>query len=406
MSMQSMSLAADDELRDDRSPGGPPPALVDYGLALSGGGIRATLFHLGAIWRINQLGKLRDLGRISSVSGGSIAAALLAVAWPKLEFDDLGRATNLAETFAKPVMLLARMPLDAPIVALGIVPGIEPGTVLADVLDRYFFKGRTLQDLPADGEGPLFVFNATDLTSGTDWRFCRPYMGSYRIGLIRDPRVRLAQAVAASAAFPPVVSPLTVAFDPNALEATEGADLHDEIAALGRVALTDGGAYDNLGLAPIMGRCRSLLVSDAGGNLGVAQHRRKWQLWSLQVRRALDIATSQERAQRRHSLVAGATDERPLGYWRTLTDPHDDKFTATPFPVDPGWPIYLAGRPTRLWPFPEGDRHRLVNWGYLLSDVVLRTFIWKDAAPPERLPFWRDGFADRPPGTRLGAGKG
>ena len=202
-----------------------------------------------------------------------------------------------------------------------------------------------------------------------------------------------------------MVSPLTVAFDPNALEATERG-FHDEIAALGRVALTDGGAYDNLGLAPVMGRCRSLLVSDAGGNLGVAQHRRKWQLWSLQVRRALDIATSQERAQRRHSLVAGATDERPLGYWRTLTDPHDDKFTATPFPVDPGWPIYLAGRPTRLWPFPEGDRHRLVNWGYLLSDVVLRTFIWKDAAPPERLPFWRDGFADRPPGTPLGAGKG
>ena len=107
------------------------------------------------------------------------------------------------------------------------------------------------------------------------------------------------------------------------------------------MALTDGGAYDNLGLAPIMGRCRSLLVSDAGGNLGVAQHRRKWQLWSLQVRRALDIATSQERAQRRHSLVAGATDDRPLGYWRTLTDPHDDKFTG-----DPVRRSTLAGRST------------------------------------------------------------
>src|SRR4051794_10016969 len=405
MSMQSMSMPMDDELRDDRSPGGPPPPLVDYGLALSGGGIRATLFHLGAIWRINQLGKLRDLGRISSVSGGSIAAALLAVAWPKLEFDDLGEATNLADTFAKPVMLLAKMPLDAPIVALGIVPGIEPGTGLADPPDRYSYRGGPPQVLPADGEGPLFVFNATDLTSGTDWRFCRPYMGSYRMGLIRDPTVRLAQAVAASAAFPPVVSPLTVAFDPNALEKTEGADLHDEIAALGRVALTDGGAYDNLGLAPIMRRCRTLLVSDAGGNLGVAKHGRKWQLWSLQVRRALDIATSQERAQRRHALVAGATDERPLAYWRTLTDPHDDRFTATPFPVHDGWPAYIASRATRLWPFPEGDRHRLVNWGYVLSDVVLRTFIWKDAEPPDRLPFSRDGFEDAPPGPPSGGGK-
>jgi NTE family protein len=250
----------------------------------------------------------------------------------------------------------------------------------------------------------MFVFNATDLTSGTDWRFSRPYMGSYRMGLVRNPTVRLADAVAASAAFPPIVSPLTVTFDPAALEATEGADLHDEIAALGRVALTDGGAYDNLGLAPIMRRCRTLLVSDAGGNLGVARHRREWQLWSVQVRRALDIATSQERAQRRHSLVAGATADRPLGYWRTLTDPNDDKFRATPFAVDPGWRKYLASRPTRLWPFPEGDRHRLVNWGYLLSDVVLRTFIWKNADPPERLPFAKDGFADPPPGSASVAG--
>jgi len=395
-----MPIELQDELRDDRSPGGPPPPpLVDYGLALSGGGIRATLFHLGALWRINQMGRLRDLGRITSVSGGSIAAALLAIAWPDLEFDDQGRATNLGDTFARPVMLLARMPLDVPIVALGMVPLVEPGAVLAEVLDRYFFEGRTLQDLPADGEGPMFVFNATDLTAGTDWRFSRPYMGSYRMGLVRNPTVRLADAVAASAAFPPIVSPLTLAFDPAALEATEGADLHDEIAALGRVALTDGGAYDNLGLAPIMRRCRALLISDAGGNLGVARHRREWQLWSIQVRRALDIATSQERAQRRHSLVANATDERPLGYWRTLTDPHDDKFVATPFPVDPGWAAYLAARPTRLWPFPEGDRHRLVNWGYLLSDVVLRTFIWKGEEPPTRLPFASDDFAGSPPGA-------
>src|SRR3954469_24478899 len=196
-----MLTQVDDELRDDRSPDGPPPPLVDYGLALSGGGIRATLFHLGALWRINQLGRLRDLGRISSVSGGSIASALLAIAWPDLEFDGLGRATNLGETFAKPVMRLAKLPLDAPIVALGMVPGIEPAAVLAEALDRYFFDGRTLADLPAEGAGPQFVFNATDLTSGTDWRFSRPYMGSYRIGLVRNPTLRLADAVAASAAF-------------------------------------------------------------------------------------------------------------------------------------------------------------------------------------------------------------
>jgi NTE family protein len=43
-------------------------------LCLSGGGYRAMLFHLGALWRLNELGYLPTLARISSVSGGSITA--------------------------------------------------------------------------------------------------------------------------------------------------------------------------------------------------------------------------------------------------------------------------------------------------------------------------------------------
>src|SRR5260370_305678 len=47
------------------------------GLAMSGGGFRATLFHLGALWRLNELGYLTKLDRISSVSGGSITTGVL-----------------------------------------------------------------------------------------------------------------------------------------------------------------------------------------------------------------------------------------------------------------------------------------------------------------------------------------
>ena len=43
-------------------------------LCLSGGGYRAMLFHLGALWRLNELGYLKKLARISSVSGGSITS--------------------------------------------------------------------------------------------------------------------------------------------------------------------------------------------------------------------------------------------------------------------------------------------------------------------------------------------
>src|ERR1044072_5945833 len=48
-------------------------------LCLSGGGYRAMLFHLGALWRLNEAGLLRGLVRVSSVSGGSITAGVLGM---------------------------------------------------------------------------------------------------------------------------------------------------------------------------------------------------------------------------------------------------------------------------------------------------------------------------------------
>src|SRR5437667_3762063 len=52
------------------------------GLSLSGGGYRATLFHLGAIRRLNEFGILPKLTAISSVSGGSIMNGFLASRLP------------------------------------------------------------------------------------------------------------------------------------------------------------------------------------------------------------------------------------------------------------------------------------------------------------------------------------
>lgn len=42
------------------------------GICLSGGGFRASLFHLGAVRRLHELGVLQKARWISSVSGGSI----------------------------------------------------------------------------------------------------------------------------------------------------------------------------------------------------------------------------------------------------------------------------------------------------------------------------------------------
>lgn len=53
----------------------------EIALCLSGGGYRAMLFHLGALFRLNEAGLLLKLTRVSSVSGGSITAAVLALKW-------------------------------------------------------------------------------------------------------------------------------------------------------------------------------------------------------------------------------------------------------------------------------------------------------------------------------------
>jgi NTE family protein len=53
-------------------------------LAMSGGGFRATLFHIGTLIRLDKLGTLAKLDRISVVSGGAIMAGMLACRWEVL----------------------------------------------------------------------------------------------------------------------------------------------------------------------------------------------------------------------------------------------------------------------------------------------------------------------------------
>src|SRR5258708_21713934 len=66
----------------DKPPGQPEEGI---GLALSGGGYRAMVFHIGALIRLNEVGLLRKIKRISSVSGGSITAGQLGTEWEALQ---------------------------------------------------------------------------------------------------------------------------------------------------------------------------------------------------------------------------------------------------------------------------------------------------------------------------------
>src|SRR5204862_131970 len=110
------------------------------------------------------------------------------------------------------------------------------------------FGNATLQDLPTDP--PRFVINATNVQTGALFRFSRPFMADYRVGQIMNPTIDVAAAVAASSAFPPVLSPMKLELDPASWARPSGQDsedLHKE-PYLSQVVLSDGGVYDNLGL--------------------------------------------------------------------------------------------------------------------------------------------------------------
>src|SRR5437762_9214975 len=95
--------ASDRESGEPNCSDAPPGTNAGLALCLSGGGFRATLFHLGAVRRLNECGMLAQLDVITSVSGGSILNGVLATRWPRLSIDAGGVITNFEDEIAQPV---------------------------------------------------------------------------------------------------------------------------------------------------------------------------------------------------------------------------------------------------------------------------------------------------------------
>jgi NTE family protein len=383
----------------------------DIGLALSGGGLRATLFHLGALLRLAELGWLERIDRVSAVSGGSIMAAILARAWERLEAQGFSEDA-FEQLVVRPTLRFAGRHIDVFVIAAGLVPGVNPASVLARWFDRDITHGVRLADLP---DRPRFIFNASHLATGVSWRISKPFMGDSRLGVVCDPEVPLADAVAASASFPPFVAPFVLDLEGMALQPVEGADLNGVTGLEDlerRVLLLDGGVYDNLAIEPIEGRCRIALASDAGGNLRVDPRHGPYRFWWPLLRRTLDMSVEVGRAQRRRALIDRATAARHtspgtkgrsetehVALWRTSLDVTGHRLLPKGWVIAEGWNDYLASRPTRLWPMPASDRERLVNWGYLTSDLMLRRWVpdLEGAAAPTAWPFPARTFEEPPP---------
>ncbi len=340
------------------------------GLALSGGGYRATLFGLGSLWRLNDADLLGKLDRITSVSGGSILSGVLAHRWARLAFAD-GKAGNFVAEIADPVRAFCEKDID---IATGIKGALTPfksaGDFLADRYRKDLFGNFAIKDLPDASKpgNPKFIFYATNLQTGRSFRFRQDMIADYMLGTSNQTDVPLAFAVAASSAFPPVFSPIDLETDPARWK--NGSALPNLEALRRKVVLADGGVYDNMGLESLVDNVDIVLVSDAGAPMEVDE--KPHADYALQMGRVRDILIEQTRALRKRWLVEEFEAGRKRGgYWGIGTKVGAYEDPDCPF-KDTTVTEALVSVPTRLSSFKAPIPGQLVNWGYVLCDVALR----------------------------------
>ena len=350
-------------------------------LCLSGGGFRAMLFHLGALWRLNELQYLPKLSRVSSVSGGSIVNGMLAMNWNKLGFDGNGLAQNFDQQVTQPIRRMASQSIDVSSILGGIFGGISEK--VADHYNKLLFNHAKLQDLP---DAPRFVFNATNLQTGVLWRFSKPFMGDYLVGLVKNPDVELATAVAASSAFPPLLSPVVLHLDPCSFD--NNTVPPPEITSPDfrkQIVLCDGGVYDNLGLETAWKQNKTILVSDGGGGLGHdcdPSHD-----WLSQTNRVLNTIYRQVVTLRKRSAIElynlGVRDG---SYWGICSDIKNYALPDAlvgPFDVT----TKLAETATRLTALEADVQEHLIDWGYAICDAAVRKHVLPNAPAPAQSPY-------------------
>ena len=282
------------------------------GLALSGGGFRASFYHLGVLARLAELDVLRHVEVLSCVSGGSIVGTCYwlslrerLLAPEPIQRDDYTRIVkSLIDHFRKAVATDLRGKIQPAAFQLtwrilwhGQKGAIDP-EIGAKALTERFYRPllpgtgplymHDLKFTPPDYECedgaefnptkhnwlrphkvPALVINATTLNTGHAWQFTPTWMGESPGAIYPSadavPRlewslyspddgwkIEVGRAVAASACVPFVFAPLKLD------TAYDGVQVH----------LIDGGVHDNQGTVALLAmNCNVLLVSDASGQL-------------------------------------------------------------------------------------------------------------------------------------------
>ena len=282
----------------DEIPSTPPR----IGLALSGGGFRASIFHLGVIRRLEELGIMKYVHTISAVSGGSIIAAYYVIEMEKRlrqrrkelgeqpeRLDGIRRQIfeEIATSFFKALdhnlrsRALVFSPFYHPILWIkSWWPTLSRSDIIQKEYDRWFYHDETLDHMPSVAlphdttspdvkktslvfTGPTVVLNTTSLLTGERKGFKREPTSRIReLNRANENTLKLSRVVGASSGVPGLFPPTTILGD----------------------KLVDGGVADNQGIDVLVSLDRILtddedssasghddfdvlLVSDASGHM-------------------------------------------------------------------------------------------------------------------------------------------
>jgi NTE family protein len=156
-------------------------------------------------------------------------------------------------------------------------------------------------------------------------------------------------------------------------------DLNDS-AYRSKVVLVDGGLYDNLGLETVWKRCKTVLASNGGCK--VEADARPWLLRLLQTVRVSTIMDQQIVDLRVRQLIQSyklgtanntGTDDASLAragaYWG-IGSQVKDFHLSDPIEFSEAEASLAARTPTRLKALSNKDQERLINWGYVICDVI------------------------------------
>ena len=316
------------------------PEDAKIALALSGGGVRASAFHMGVLRYFSSKGLLGNIRPISTVSGGSLAVGLLMSkngnAWPH----DPASFSKAAE-LVKQVLTSTSLQLNALLRMLNPFnwPHIfSRANVVADSLEGLWgIKGK-LGSLPTL---PVWELNGTTMETGRRWRFVSgpgAIMGDGATGNWGAKDFRLADAMAASAAFPGGVSPLQVSADPGTATLRYPDPMNAVLREKGTKSwhIADGGVYDNLGLEPLYDAsarkirqtcgCDFVIVSDAGSPLKFSN----WALWAQGLGfggRTIDVMYAQGRNMRARSFVGTIIAKTASGLFLNIANSRANAIT-------------------------------------------------------------------------------